>query len=49
MVSNKRYFARRAAEEETRAARALTKAAAERHSQLAMSFRQKLATASLAC
>ena len=42
MVSNAFYFARRAAEEEARAARALTEAAAERHAQLARSFRQKL-------
>jgi hypothetical protein len=43
MTSNAFYFARRAAEEESRAARAITQAAAHRHAQLARSFRQKLA------
>ena len=42
MVSNAFYFARRAAEEEARASRALTQAAMERHTLLARSFRQKL-------
>jgi hypothetical protein len=42
MVSNIRYFTRRMAEEESRAARAITPAAAARHAQLAQSFRQRL-------
>ena len=45
MVSNSFYFARRLAEEESRAARAVTPAAAERHHQLARTFRKKLEAA----
>jgi hypothetical protein len=42
MVSNARYFARRAAEEEAKAARALTDKSAERHRQFAEFFRSRL-------
>ena len=42
MVSNARYFARRAAEEEAKAARALTENSAERHLQFARFFRDRL-------
>jgi hypothetical protein len=42
MVSNARYFARRAAQEEMKAAQALTSASAERHRQFAELFRERL-------
>lgn len=48
MVSNARYFARRAAEEEAKAARALTERSAERHRQFARSFRDRLQDATAA-
>jgi hypothetical protein len=38
VVSNERFYVRRAAEERLRAARALTEAARERHMQLARDF-----------
>jgi hypothetical protein len=45
MESNLRYFARRAAEEEAKAKRALTEQSAQRHLQLATQFRSRLAAA----
>ena len=42
MVSNNRYYARRAAEELSRAARAITEEAREWHQQLADSFMRRL-------
>ena len=41
MVSNHRFYARRAAEEMSRAARALTSEAREWHEQLAESFARR--------
>ncbi|MDP9413121.1 MAG: hypothetical protein M3Q08_03300 [Pseudomonadota bacterium] len=41
MVSNHRFYARRAAEEQSRAARAMTSDAREWHQQLAESFAQR--------
>jgi hypothetical protein len=42
MVSNNRYYARRASEELSRAARALTDQARERHRDLAETFLKRL-------
>lgn len=41
MESNHRYYCRRAAEEERRAAHAVTEAARERHNELASLFARK--------
>jgi hypothetical protein len=43
MESDHRYYARRAAEEQARAARAVTQAARERHRELAHLFASKAA------
>jgi hypothetical protein len=42
MVSNNRYYARRASEELSRAARALTDQARERHRELAETFLKRI-------
>jgi hypothetical protein len=49
VVSNERFYVRRAAEERLRAARALTEAARERHMQLARDFAARAQEPQVSC
>lgn len=49
MISDKRFYARRAAEETSRAARALTPQAREWHEHLAAGFSKRASEASVPC